>query len=242
MKGRALTLAVALSMAAVAVASVYLYVGRVESKTLQGLQTRQVLVAKQFLPTGSPGNSILEQGGFEMKEVPSRFVAPGALDEPQDIAGLTLVDDVTAGEQLTAARFASPEQNVFVADLPNGTEALSLPFEEVRGVSGHLQAGDRINAYVTAEGKEETAKILRRLRVPSSAKVFDPEEGVTLLLLRGVLVVEVPQPVEPAAAGAAPATGPTNITLAVTSEQAAQLIYAQEKAALWYTLAKAEGA
>src|SRR5918996_638761 len=111
MKGRALTLGVALAMAGVAVASVYVYVGRVESETFAGLQTRDVLVATRFLATGSQGISILEEGAFEVKEVPLKFVAPGALDKPQDIAGLTLVDDVTAGEQLTASRFASPKQN-----------------------------------------------------------------------------------------------------------------------------------
>jgi len=238
MKGRTLTLAVALAMAGVAVASVYVYVGRVEEKTFQGLQTREVLVATRFLATGSTGIAILEASAFEMRKVPLKFAAPGALDAPKDIAGLTLVDDVTAGEQLTASRFASPEQNVFLSDLPNETEALSLPLEFVQGVSGHLQAGDRINIYVTAEGKKALNKILPQTSIPSSVRVFDAEEGLTLRLLTSVLVVEVP--IVATAEGAAPAQ--STITLAVTATEAAQLIHAQQMAKIWFTLAKSEGA
>ncbi|MDP9068702.1 MAG: Flp pilus assembly protein CpaB [Actinomycetota bacterium] len=236
MKSRLLTLMLALVMGGSAVLLVSSYVSGVEKKSLEGERTRSVLVASRSLPAAMSGREIIDAEAFEVQTVPQRYALPGAFSSPDDFAGLTLADDIASGEQLTSQRFKTSPQDAFLSEFPEGTEALSLPLEYVRGVAGHIVAGDRLNAYVTAEAKKAAGKMIKKSRIPSSARVFNAGEGgVTMLLLENLPVQEVKTPAEgSSSAGGATATG--SIVLAVTSEEAALLIHAQEKAKLWFTL------
>jgi Flp pilus assembly protein CpaB len=196
------------------------------------------LVTTRSFPTGTTGAEILKAGALETESIPQRYALPGAFTRPEDLVGLTLTDNISAGEQITAQRFATAEQNALLADFPEGTEALALPVEHVRGIAGHVRAGDSVNAFVTvtqsdAQGTEVSAAPV------SSRKVFGTK-AETFLLLRGVLVQEVQGSVAEGGSTAA-AAGPRNMILAVTPQQAALLIHAQENAKLWFTLVSADG-
>ena len=230
MRSRLLTLAIALSLAGIAVAVVYMYVQGVETRSTQGLATTDVLVASRSLPAGISGKQIVDANGFRTESVPRKYAQPGALTSSAQLAGLTLSDDVAAGQQLTSAQFRSSPQDAFLSQFPKGTEAISLPLDYVRSVSGHLGAGDRIDAYVTAEAKSAAARYIKRSSIPSSARVFDIQQGgVTVRLLKQIPVMEVDQ--------SGLEQGQATMTLAVTPEQAALLIHSQETATLWFTLA-----
>ncbi|MFN2491023.1 MAG: Flp pilus assembly protein CpaB [Actinomycetota bacterium] len=235
MKNRLVTLALAVVTGAIAVTLVYMYVNRVEDTSTQGLKTRAVLVATRFLPSGTSGSEILGARAFETRNVPERYIAPGAFSSPEQLSELTLADDVAAGEQLSSQRFGASEQDAFLSQFPEGTEALALPLDYVRGVAGHLEAGDEINAFVTAEAEDAAGRALRGAGVPSSAGVFSPgESGVTLLLLKRVPLIEVqPSPDGGSTAG--------TMTLAVTPKEAALLVHSQEKAKLWFSLVPHKG-
>ena len=234
MRNRLMTLVVALATGAVAVTIVYMYVNRVEESSTQGLQTRPVLVATRFLPAGTAGSDILAARAFEVRDVPIRYISPGAFGSSEQIASLTLADDIAAGEQLSAQRFRSTQQGAFLSQLPKGTEALSLPLEPVRGVSGRLQPGDEINAFVTAEARHAAGRALGRSGVVSSARVFSPKEsGVTILLLSQIPVIDVQQSPD--------GTQPGTVTVAVTSREAALLVHSQENAKLWFSLVAHDG-
>src|ERR687891_1658489 len=154
MRSRLLTMTLALAIGAVATVLVYTYVQRVEQRSNEGLRTREVLVAARSFPAGTTGADILASRGVETKEVPIKYVSPGALSTQEQLAapGLTLANDLQAGEQLTGVRFQESASQAFLTQFPEGTQALSLPFDYVRGVSGHVQAGDSVNAYVTGSG------------------------------------------------------------------------------------------
>lgn len=250
MRSRALTLMLALTVAGIAAVGVYMYVGQVEQRSTDGLKTVPVLVATRSFPTGTTGNEILEAGALESQSIPQRYALPGAFSRPEDLLGLTLTDNISAGEQITAQRFATAEQNAFLADFPKGMEALAVPLDFVKGVAGHVRPGDRLNAYVTigrAEGDTAAgatrgfdASILGSgsgVAPVSSRKLFR-EETETFLLLRNILVQEV-QGLSSGAEGDDPTASAANgssMILAVTDQHAALLIYAQENAKLWYTL------
>jgi pilus assembly protein CpaB len=244
----------ALSLGAIGAMLTYVYVQRVETSTALGVSPQSVLVATRALPAGSTGEAIVQAGAFEVRDIPAKFVAPGALSDPQQLAGLILIDDLAGGEQLTQPRFSGSETQVFFADFPKGTEALSLPLEYVSGVSGKLKAGDMINAFVTVQAQRQRATKLNiaggisedtvdidvaldegSIKSVSSSKVFAGQGGETFLLLRSIQVMEVLT--AEAAAGNAP-----SMVLAVNPQQAALLIHAQSTAKLWFTLVPTEGA
>lgn len=240
MRNRLTILLLAVVTAGIAVTSVYLYTRKVEEQSTRGLQTRSVLVATRFIPRGVSGEEILEARAVEIKEIPERYASPGAFGSPQEIAALTLSDEVAAGEQLTLARFEDTETDAFAARFPDGTEALSLPLDHVKAVAGHVNPGDKVNAYATARGGEGLKSVMGSLGVPSSLGVFDGKKSATILLIDDILVVEVQA--GSVAEGGAVTTASPNMTLAVKPKQAALLIHAQEEAKLWFTLQTDEGA
>jgi Flp pilus assembly protein CpaB len=244
MRGRALTLMLALSVAAVAAVSVYLYVGKVEQRSTEGLKTIPVLIATQSFPTGTTGQEMIDSKAVETQGIPQRYALPGAYTTPEELRGLTLTDDVTAGEQIIAERFASAGQNAFLSEFPEGTEALALSSEWVTGVAGHIRPGDTLNAYVTVSGDGVKAPKVNGTAagkqndsaIVSSRKVFG-SDGETFLLLSGLPVQEVQSPFTGEDDGLRSASsGSTTLLVAVTPKQAALLINAQERHQLYYTL------
>ncbi|HEU4487747.1 MAG TPA: RcpC/CpaB family pilus assembly protein [Actinomycetota bacterium] len=206
MKSRLMTLLMAVITGAVAVASVYLYVQRVEDDSARGLRPRKVLVAARSFEAGTAGSEIRRTSGALMEEsIPADFIVDGALDDPSFLDGKFLTGDLASGEQLLETDFSGSPSGAFASLFPEGTQALSLPVEQVRGVAGHVSAGDKLNAYAA-------------------------RDDTTALIAENVSVVEVQPP--PSEDLEAPAT----MVLAVTAEDAIALIDAQEHAGLWFTL------
>jgi len=265
MKSRSIALLLALVLAAVATTAVYAYVSGIEDETLKGQRTKAVLVSTQTLKAGMSGNEILEAGAFDAKRVPVRYALPGALATPEEISGLTLSDDITAGEQITAQRFAESEQDAFFAEFPEGTEALSLPYEHLRGVASHVKPGDRLNAYMSVEnlvslfkeGKylsnavqnstapgnaiQKVRAIIKKMNLLPGVKVVSlGQDGVTIQIGQELSVVETHAPAS-TSNGAGPESA-GDFTMAVTSQEAALLVFGQEKGTLWFTLVPQEAA
>jgi Flp pilus assembly protein CpaB len=185
----------ALAIGAVATVLVYTYVQRVEQRSNEGLRTREVLVAARSFPAGTTGAEILASRGVQTKEVPIKYVSPGALSTQEQLAapGLTLANDLQAGEQLTGVRFQESASQAFLTQFPEGTEALSLPLDYVRAVSGHVQAGDQVNAYVTGNRAKVNLEINVETGddgIPESVSVGAKGQA-TFLLLDEIPVIEV---------------------------------------------------
>jgi Flp pilus assembly protein CpaB len=238
MRSRLLTLMLALVIGAIATVLVYMYVQRVEDRSTQGLKTRDVLVAVRSFPAGTSGTDILATRGLELQSIPIKYVSPGALSTQEQLAapGLTLANDLAAGEQITSARFQESASQAFLTQFPEGTEALSLPLDYVRAVSGHVQPGDEVNAYVTGDRAEFKFKVdidTDGEGIPESISVGGKEQS-TFLLFSELPVIEV--------LGADPTqeTSTPTMTLAVTKREATALISAQETAKLWFTLVPEE--
>lgn len=254
LKSRSLVLTIAVTAGLLGAMLVYLYVQRVETNTTAGAAPRPVLVATRFLPAGSPGEAILQANAFELREMPARYVAPGAFSSADELTGLILKEDVAGGEQLTSTRFSDTQTKVFFSDFPKGTEALSLPLDYVAGVSGRIQPGDELDAFVTVSGQRSNKKAsvnikggftddsvdltvgleehLRNEGI-SSNTVFEGMGGETFLMLRRLKVMEV-------LTGDASGGNPGTMIVAVRPNEAALLIHAQATAKLWFTLVPPE--
>ena len=163
MKSRLMTLLVAVITGAVAVASVYIYVQRVEDDSARGLKTRPVLVAARSFEAGTAGLEIFTSGGLIEDQIPERYVAEGALRDSSFLNGKFLTGDLVSGEQLLESDFSGSPSGAFASLFPEDTQALSLPVEQVRGVAGHVGAGDKLNAYAARDDK--TALIAQNVSV-----------------------------------------------------------------------------
>jgi Flp pilus assembly protein CpaB len=106
--------------------------------------TVAVLVAEGPLPAGIP----LESLPVGVRRVPD---AAGLLagDASADLAGWTLAAPLAAGEPLLPSLLRAPERL-------QDPDVLALSLERDRAVLGELQAGDRIDVYVTPPAEEST--------------------------------------------------------------------------------------
>jgi len=164
MKSRLVMLVVAILTGAVAVASVYVYVQQVEEDSARGLSPQTVLVAGRTFAAGTAGSEIRSiQGALIEQKIPARYVAPGALTDPSFLNDKVLAGELAAGDQLMTSHFAGSPSAAFAQRFPAGTEALSLPVDHVRGVAGHVAAGDRLNAFSARD--EGTSLIAEGLSV-----------------------------------------------------------------------------
>jgi Flp pilus assembly protein CpaB len=183
MKSRLLTLVTAILAGAVAVASVYVYVQQVQEDSTRGLSPQRVLVAGRTFAAGTPGAEIRSiEGAVLEQEIPARYVAPGALTDPTFLNDKVLASELSAGDQLMESHFAGSASTAFARRFPAGTEALSLPVEHVRGVAGHVAAGDKLNAFsVRDEGTSLIAESLSVVEVQPPASEDFQAPGTMVL-------------------------------------------------------------
>ena len=100
---------------------------------------------------------------------PADSVDPDALTAPQAAVGTIALIDIPMGSPVTNSKISHGPVNALPVALHAGMRAVSISVDLVKGVSGLLQAGDRVDVIeippLGDTGKPEAATILRGLRV-----------------------------------------------------------------------------
>lgn len=265
---RALVLLVALLLAGVAAFAVYTFVSGIEDDVLEGREQVVVFRASQAVPEGQDGDLFLQtpmwvESFDQLEDVPAGFIR--SEEELRAlISGRVAVGPIAENQILTADQWTELTVDItpLAEQIPSGKQALTISTDQVRGVNGFVQPGDRINAIITVD--------IEFTLLPENAPGFgipqeeppaegeataqeDQSETVTLTryVLQGIPVLAVGRDVRPqegerqevtvtpegeAAAEGEPAAPPTVFTLEVDPEQAERFVYAFENGSVWLTL------
>jgi Flp pilus assembly protein CpaB len=172
-----------------------------------------VLVAKNLIPKGTPGDIIGSTGQYQVASVPKSQLQVGALIDPAALTGRVAVGDIYPGQQLTAASFVLAAPGTLSTKLTGTDRAISVSMDATRGMVGQIAAGDRIDIFVGL-----------------NSQGIHGSQPVIKLLMSNVLVLRVPF------------TGSGAFTLRVPEAQAAQLAYASDNGHLWFVARPASGA
>jgi Flp pilus assembly protein CpaB len=220
------TLVVALLAAVVAGASITVYLSRYrQSLQAQGALVT-VLVARDAIPKGTPGNVIAEKDLYTVTTLRESQLREGALSDPGSLEGMVAAREIFAGAQLTAGAFAAAG-NSLAATLTEHERVVSVPLDAAHGLIGHLEAGNRVDVYA---GFNVTP--LNRDGTPVNGGQARP---VLRLVMSDVPVLAVG---EAKSAG----SGTTNVSLGVDDVKAAQLAFAADNGKLWLALRPSAGA
>jgi pilus assembly protein CpaB len=121
-----------------------------------------VLVATTFIPP----LSILRPDQVEKRKIPGAFVSPSAIQDLKEIEGLVALVPISAGEQILSNKFGLPDNNLALT-LPKGFRAFTLEVNEVTGVGGLLNPGDRVDvlSHIETNQKQITATVLQDVLV-----------------------------------------------------------------------------
>ena len=173
-----------------------------------------VLVAKNLIQKGTPGDIIGTSSQFQVASVPKGQLQVGALTDPAALSGRVAVTDIYPGQQLTAAYFAFAPPGTLQTKISGSDRAIAVQIDAEHGMVGQIGAGDHIDIFVG----------VNRLGSGGSQPIIK-------LLMDDITVLRAPV-----------GTGSGLYTLRATGRQAAVLAFASDNGKLWFVLRPASGA
>jgi Flp pilus assembly protein CpaB len=202
--------------AAAAIAGIILlvYLNSYRNSVNSSAAAVSVLVAKNLIPKGTPGDIIGTSNQFQVGSVPKGQLQTGALTDPAALKGRVAVADIYPGQQLTESYFAYAAPGALQVKITGTDRAIAISMDAQHGMIGQIGAGDRIDVFVglNSQGAHGSQPVIK-------------------LLMSNVLVLRSPY------------GGGTGIyTLRAPVNQAAQLAYAADNGRLWFMLRPASGA
>ena len=175
-----------------------------------------VWVAARDIPAGTTGAAAVQKGFLTKSEIVRRSVVPGAISDPEQLAGLVVSDKVLAGEQVTSRRFVAPSERGIHAQLKGVQRAISVPGDKNQLLVGTLEDGDRVDLVAT-------------FAAPESA-----QPHFTRVVLRDVPVLRAPTSDAAAAEKLATQDGAHSVLLKATDTQVSKLHWVLSTAEDWH--------
>jgi pilus assembly protein CpaB len=214
MRNRNLVVPLALVLALMSAAGVLLYTRNVRSEAAAGGPTAPVVVAAVDVPAGTQFDELIASNELVVQQIPTDYIVPGAVADVEELAGTTAAQPLLKGEQVSADRVAElgsvPGGGL---GIPEGFSAFSMQLPAAQSVGASLHRGDHVRVFATFHGVGPNGK------------------STTVALLPDVLVLEA------VALGESETRAPNvMLTLAVESEDAAKLAFAQDTATIWVNL------
>ncbi|WP_033449586.1 Flp pilus assembly protein CpaB [Bordetella bronchiseptica] len=142
------------------------------------------LVAARDLEAGTPLHDEL----VAVRDMPQAWLPAGALppDEAARLDGAVLRAPVKAGEALQAALLSYPEQTPALTEqLEAGQGAITLPLQELPGLSAAARPGDLVDLYVSFTHRQR--QLTMPLLAGSKVLALDPADaqgGASTITLR----------------------------------------------------------
>jgi pilus assembly protein CpaB len=226
MKGRGLVVVLALIMATLATAGVWLYTNGAKPTNVGTMVP--VLVSKVDIPANTDLNQLIKDDQFKIIQLPETALVDGAITSVDQLRDKHNSLAVLAGEQIPVARIEG--QGTVpggVLGIPAGHEAITVSVDAPRAVAGAVVAGDQLTVYGTFAGFSN----------PSGKKI--PTMTTVLVPSAEVLAVYQPTYGDNGGLGAQQSqqgVGTVALTLALTPTDAQRMVFTMETATVWLGL------
>ena len=122
-----------------------LYMNQYRSSVNQAGADMTVLVAKNLIEKGMPGDVIGSKELFQTTEAPQAQLKEGAITDPAALHGRVAVRDIYPGQQITIADFSASVTDALGTRIADAERAISVPLDSAHGMIGHVEAGDRVD-------------------------------------------------------------------------------------------------
>jgi pilus assembly protein CpaB len=245
MRSKVLIIVLALVLGGLAAVFAATYLRSARTDIAAQNESVEVLVATQDLPRGLTAEELVQKKLVVTRRVPRQFVSADAISSMRGVQDQVLAVPVGTGEQITKTRFSYPQDAGLAYSVPQDLVAMSAEVDEVGGVAGLLKPGDYVIVYATLKGGarrgDQTARtivLIPRTRVLAVGNKIGVESSASL--------AEEQQ--QNSSGGALSGRGnngqsniPKTVTLALTTQEAAQLTFAQEEGTTRLALLPASG-
>ncbi|WP_298885491.1 Flp pilus assembly protein CpaB [uncultured Serinicoccus sp.] len=206
---RVIAAVLAIVLAALGIVLVLRYAQNADQRALEGMETRRVFVATEPIPEGTPAGELA--GLTEARQVPEAYLIGGVITDLDDLEGEVALAEVPEGEQLSATRFATPDEIRGRDDFELPEEAqdlhqITVPLGTARSLGGDIAPGDTVGVfmsfdaefqqglYVDADGEVRWLEDLPQEARPETTDESGTESlniALTQLALEKVLVTRV---------------------------------------------------
>ncbi|HEX4923515.1 MAG TPA: Flp pilus assembly protein CpaB [Bdellovibrionales bacterium] len=183
-----------------------------------GTSKRVLVAAKDILEM-----STIDDTMVQIEERPVDFIQPGAVETPEEAVGFVAATPIKKGEQMLNTKLLKPGPSTGLSlQVSPNKRAVTLPIDEVRGISKLIRPGDRIDVLTSleygrgADQKREVKTIL---------------QDVIVLATGTHITNNIPRQLETDSTGKSSFrnligdTTFTTVTLEVTPNEAQSLIY-----------------
>src|SRR3954452_2027725 len=210
------------ALLAVAAAAIVLVYGSRSSDNGGGTGQVTVLVANQEIADFTPGNQIADGQMFRSEKFDRDLVADGAVSDPDQLKGLVARDTIYPGEQLTANQFQKSDTTSVAVKLDRDQRAVAFPVDEAQGMVDELQVGDHVDVVGTFDVIPVG---------PTGLPVAGAQQiQVTRTIAQDVLVLQVPD------TSSSARSKDKVLTLAIPVDRVQHVIFAQERAEVYFVL------
>lgn len=207
--------AIALGIGAIVLATILLvvYLDRYRSRVSGENAPTPVLVAKQYIPAGTPGTLVASGPMYAPTTLPRKEVEVGAIADPQYLSGRAAAAEIFPGQQFTALDFAVSDTLSVDSQITGTQRAISISIDNVHGSLSQLQTGDSIDLYIALGGGGQ-----------SLVKLFRPNVKV-------LAIPTIPGPV-----------GGGNLVIRIDTKDAANFAYMADNTQMYFVIRPVVGA
>jgi pilus assembly protein CpaB len=110
--------------------------------------TAPVLVAKNLIPKGTPGDIVASTTQYQVAELPKSEFREGAITDPKALVGRVALTDIYPRQQLTAADFSVTAVDTIANHITGDQRAISVSMDATHGLAGQIASGNHIDIYV----------------------------------------------------------------------------------------------
>jgi len=222
---RVLTAVAAVVLAAAASVLAYTYLTEADARAQDKTELVDALVARNVIPKGTSGATVLEESLLETKKVQRSAVPDAAMTSADGIKGLVASSAISKGQFIVSDSFVAASQvDGFSTSVKDGKQAISFSVDMSHGVAGFIQPNDSINVMYSWEGGD---KITNSETVKTTAFLLP---GLRVLAVGRTTAATQPAPAaegETTETTAAPVEQDLGlITVEATPRQAEQLAHA----------------
>ena len=199
MDRRRILLVVAVLVAALGAAMVFLYTKGADNRAAQKYQSVQVLRATGVINSGEKIEDALAAGSIALQPVASDAVLDGAQTSTDGLTGTVALTTIYPGEQIIAAKFGQSAAVQTSLQIPDGDMAGAIQLTDTGRVAGFVDPGAQVAIFWTgtdpASGASSTRLLMDRATVlavgsttPVSTTTTDPTGASTTEQLPRTLI------------------------------------------------------
>jgi pilus assembly protein CpaB len=215
----------AIVIAAIGAGMIFLYVRGINDRAQADQEPREVLAATQQIEAGESIDDAVAAGKLDLQTYAEKDILDGAVQNTETLSGQVALQTIYPNEQIIPSKFGAPgtEQNLTI---PDGTMAVSIQLTDPARVAGFINPGAKVAVFASgsmpAKSNDPNAD-------PSAAST----DTFTRLLIPSVQVIGVgttsvlsTTTTDETGAATTEQLPKTLLTLALTQDQAEQVIFA----------------